>query len=94
MRDAPAPRREFAEVCQRWACVRARSRPWWIVALNLAGSVAFGVAAAASAIEPDSGEPVNEAIANVGTAIGALGFLVAALLLVRQTARAPRPAGD
>ena len=34
-------------------------RSWWIATLNLAGSVAFGVSAAAAYVVPDSGEPVN-----------------------------------
>lgn len=45
-----APRRtrrwRLAEVCHRWFCVKRRSLSWRIVAINLLGSIAFGVSAA------------------------------------------------
>jgi hypothetical protein len=60
----------------------ARTRDWWIAALNLLGSVAFGVSAVASLVEPSTMEPVSAAISNIGTAIGALCFLAGAVLLM------------
>jgi hypothetical protein len=74
----------YAEVCHRWWCVRPRSLPWWIVALTLLGSIAFGVAAIASLVEPSSGVMVNVRITNAGTSIGAACFLAGALLLPRE----------
>jgi hypothetical protein len=74
----------FAEVCHRWTCVRRRSLSWWIVALNLLGSVAFGVSAAAALIEPSTNEPVSAAIANAGTSLGAACFLLGAVLLLPE----------
>ena len=62
----------YAEVCHRWICVAVRSLSWRIVALNLLGSLAFGVSAIASWIEPASGEPVSARITNAGTALGGL----------------------
>jgi hypothetical protein len=82
----------FAEVCHRWFAVQWGSLSWWIVALNLAGSVAFGIAAIASLVEPSTGEPVSAAIANIGTAVGALGFLVGAVLLVPESMRSAEAA--
>jgi YrhK-like protein len=79
----------FAETCHRWVCLRGRSRAWRISALNLAGSVAFGVAAVASLIEPSDGEPVSAAVCNLGTAIGAVCFLAGALLLIAESRRIP-----
>ena len=76
----------YAEVCHRWWCVRRRSLSWWIVALNLLGSIAFGVAAIASLVEPSSDVMVNVRIANAGTSIGAVCFLAGALLLPREAA--------
>lgn len=76
----------YAEVCHRWWCVRRRSLSWWIVALNLLGSIAFGVAAIASLVEPSSDVMVNVRIANAGTSIGAACFLAGALLLPREAA--------
>jgi hypothetical protein len=81
----------YAEVCHRWVCLRARSLSWRIVALNLAGSVAFGVSAVTSLIEPSTAEPVSAAIANAGTAAGALCFLAGAILLIPEAARAEDP---
>ena len=77
----------YAEVCHRWVCLRARSLSWRIVTLNLVGSIAFGVSAVTSLIEPSTQEPVSAAIANAGTAIGALCFLAGALMLPLEAAR-------
>jgi hypothetical protein len=76
----------YAEVCNRWLCVKWRSLSWRIVALNLMGSVAFGAAAIASWIEPSSGEPVSARIANGGTALGGLCFLLGAIALMPEAA--------
>jgi hypothetical protein len=80
----------YAEVCHRWLCLRGHSLAWRIVALNLLGSIAFGVAAIASLVEPSSGEPVSAHVANAGTAIGGLCFLMAALALMPEQAAAER----
>ena len=74
----------FAEVCHRWFSLGPRSLPWPIVAINLLGSVAFGVSAVASLVEPASGHPVNTAFAEAGTWVGALFFLVGAVLLIPE----------
>jgi hypothetical protein len=74
----------FAEVCHRWLGFRRHSLSWRIVALNLLGSVAFGVAAIASLVEPDSGVEISARIANGGTALGGLCFLIAALALMPE----------
>jgi hypothetical protein len=78
----------YADVCPRWFCLRWRSPSWQIAALNLVGSIAFGISAATSLIEPSTQEPVSAAIANAGTAVGALCFLAGAVLLVPDAARA------
>jgi hypothetical protein len=81
----------LAGVCRRWICWRTRSRAWRIAALNMVGSVAFGVAAVTSLVEPSTSEPVSAAIANAGTTSGALCFLAGALMLIAGAAGA-RPA--
>ena len=58
-----------------------------IVSVNLAGCVAFGVSAVAGYVPPSTSAPINVDLANVATAIGALGFLVGALLLLPEEAR-------
>ena len=76
----------YAEVCHRWVCLKLRSLSWRIVTLNLLGSIAFGAAAIASLLEPASGEPLSARVANGGTAMGGLCFLVAALALMPEAA--------
>ncbi len=82
----------FAEVCHRWICWRNRTLGWKIVALNLLGSIAFGASAVASLVEPSSGEPVSARIANAGTSVGAICFLIGALLLMPEAANEERAA--
>lgn len=77
----------FAEVCGHWVCLRGRSLMWRIVALNLVGSIAFGVAAVGALVQPSTSEPVSAAVDNAGTAIGALCFLAGALMLIPEAAR-------
>lgn len=57
-----------------------RSVDWQAGWINLAGCVAFGVSAAAVFVFK-TGETVNASLANLGTFVGALCFLAAALLL-------------
>jgi hypothetical protein len=57
-----------------------------IGALNLAGSVAFGVSAVAGYVVPDTGDVLDLAAANFTTALGAVCFLAGGLLLVRTPA--------
>jgi len=72
------------EVCHGWAAWRPRSWSWWITALNLLGSIAFGISAVASYINPATGDVRNAGRANLGTLIGAVCFLVGALLLLPE----------
>jgi hypothetical protein len=74
----------YGEVCRRWWCVQPRSLSWWVVALNLTGSVAFGFAAIASLVNPSTDELVNVRITNAGTSLGAVCFLIGAILLVPE----------
>ena len=50
-------------------------------------AVAFGVSAVASHLTPDSGEPRNVELVNLGTFVGALCFLVGAALLLPERAQ-------
>lgn len=77
----------YAEVCHRWLCLRLRSLPWRIVALNMLGSLAFAAAAIASLIEPGTGEPISTRITNSATALGGLCFLWGPLALMPEAAR-------
>ena len=83
----------FGSVCfliASWLAysVRRHARPstdWWIAALNLAGSVAFGISAVAAFIVPSTGTELDLAAANWTTSLGAACFLAGALLMRRST---------
>jgi len=71
----------YALVARLW------SRDWWIAALNLLGSVAFGVSAVAARYVPTTGESANLELVNLGTFLGAVCFLVGAVLLPVESAK-------
>jgi len=78
------------EVSHGWWSWHVRIISWRIAALNLAGSVAFGVSAVASKIVSTTGEPRNIMLVNLGTAVGGLCFLAGALFLFpERTASRP-----
>ncbi len=59
-----------------------------IVSVNLFGCLAFGVSAVGAYVLPATGEVVNVTAANATTSIGALAFLVGAVLLLPEARRA------
>jgi hypothetical protein len=77
----------IAFVAIRRLQVRRPDLRWWIAAINLLGSVAFGLAAIASFVLPTTGEEINVRVVNSQTFIGALCFFVAAYMLVPQMHR-------
>jgi hypothetical protein len=79
----------WAEECHGPVAWRPRDIAWWITLVNLLGSVAFGVSAIASYVKPN-GQLVSLALTNLGTFVGAVFFLVGALLLLpERTAAEP-----
>jgi hypothetical protein len=78
------------EACHGWAAWRPKSPGWWITAVNLAGSVAFGFSAIASYVVPGTAEMLSVPVTNLGTFVGAVCFLVGAvLLLFERTEQVP-----
>ncbi|HMU79811.1 MAG TPA: hypothetical protein PKX25_05600 [Microthrixaceae bacterium] len=73
----------WAEVCHSAGRLRLRDVSWWIVVLNLLGSVFFGVSAV-GAYTLGSGELVNEWLDNAGTVAGGVCFFVAAAMLIPE----------
>jgi hypothetical protein len=73
----------WAEECDGAFAWRPWRISWWITALNLLGSVAFGVSAAASYVT-SSGQLLSLALTNLGTFVGAVCFLVGAILLLPE----------
>ena len=63
------------------------ARTWWSTWLNMAGSIWFGLSALGSFVLA-TGEVVDDTLVNLGTFLGAICFLVAALLT-----RPAKPAG-
>jgi hypothetical protein len=72
-------------VCGRPWCRRRGDTPWRIAALNLLGSVFFGISAITSFIVPSTGDVLDAEATNSTTFLGAVCFLVGGLLLL------PRP---
>jgi hypothetical protein len=76
----------FAEAGHRWWSWRPGERDWHITALNMWGSVFFGLSAVGAHVDP-SGSLNNVQLANGGTFLGALCFLVASILLMMPERR-------
>ena len=74
----------FLEVGHRLVSWMPGSRSWRIAALNLFGSVAFGVSAIASFVLPTTGDPLNVTWTNLGTLVGAVCFFIGAALLLPE----------
>ncbi|PZT75920.1 MULTISPECIES: hypothetical protein [unclassified Streptomyces] len=70
----------LAEVCHAPTGVRPHDLGWWIVTVNMTGSVLFMIAALADLVSPGEDAPVSMAISNAGTLAGALCFAVTGVL--------------
>ena len=77
----------FAVVPRPWLRWRPRNRAWALAAANLVGSIAFGVSAVASRVVLSTDTLRDAERANLGTFIGALCFLVGAMLLIPRSPR-------
>ena len=64
-----------------------RSTGWRISALNMLGSIAFGASAIGARYLRSTGELANLALVNLGTFVGAVCFLLGAILLPVESAR-------
>ncbi len=62
----------------------ADARTWHGTWLNLLGSIAFGASAVGAYVDPETGTLLSMFWANLGTLLGAICFLVAALLSRRS----------
>jgi hypothetical protein len=80
----------WVAVCHGAWAWRPRSLGWLIAALNMVGSIAFGVSAVAGYVVPETEEVRNASLMNLGTFVGALCFLAGGLLLLPLRTR-PEP---
>jgi YrhK-like protein len=76
----------WLEVCHGWWRWDPRDTPWRIVALDLAGSLAFQLSAIAAFVRPATGELLSIPVADLGTFVGAVCFLIGAALLIPELA--------
>ncbi len=74
-------------VCGRPWCRRRGDTPWRIAALNLLGSVFFGISAMTSFIVPSTGDVLDADATNATTFLGAVCFLVGGVLLMPRAGR-------
>jgi hypothetical protein len=70
------------EVCDKLWCWKPKRITWKIAAINMAGSVAFGLSAIGAFVVPETGELNNATVANSFTFIGAVLFFIGAALLI------------
>ena len=77
----------YAEAGHGWLSWRPGDLGWVIAALNLLGSIFFGLSAVGAYVVPETSELLDAALANGGTFLGALAFLVGAYLLLPEAAR-------
>jgi len=78
----------------RFRSFQPRSFPWCIAWLNMIGSIFFMISALASYVLPTTNELINSPVSVAGTLLGALCFLVGAILMFpawRHAVRAARP---
>lgn len=76
----------FMEVCHQYWAWQPRHLSWWIVILNLVGSVAFGISAVCSFVPPEPDWAGFTWMANVFTFVGAVCFLLASYLMLPEMA--------
>jgi hypothetical protein len=82
----------FAEAGHAWLSWRPRSRDWQIAAINLLGSIFFGISAIAGWVQPTTGDLLDAALDTSGTLWGAVCFLIGAVLLLPAPPPEPEPA--
>ena len=79
----------YVEVSGRLWALPKRTLESRIVTVNLLGCIAFGIAAVASYVVPSTQTMIRPGLTNLFTSLGALGFLIGALLLLPEGSQAP-----
>jgi hypothetical protein len=73
------------EVCDKMWCWNPKLITWKIAAINVLGSIAFGISAIGAFVVPETGSLNNATVANSFTFIGAVMFFIGAVLLIPAT---------
>ena len=79
------------EFCHGYWCLRLHNLSWWIVIVNLLGSIAFMVSAVFAIALRGSANLFDLWIVNLTTCIGAACFLIGAYLLLPEMTSHPQP---
>jgi TM2 domain-containing membrane protein YozV len=66
---------------------RTRDVSWWIVSINMLGSVAFGISTIYAIVLPGTGDVLDVWGVNAWTLLGAICFLIGAYLLLPELRR-------
>ena len=74
----------YAEVGHRWISWNPRSLGWRIAAINMLGSIFFGISAIAGWVQPTTGDLLDAALDTAGTFLGAICFLVGAVWMMPE----------
>lgn len=72
------------EFCHRCWCLQPRALSWWIVIVNLLGSIAFMASAVFAVVLPGTASLTDLWLVNLSTCIGAVCFLIGAYLLLPE----------
>ena len=72
----------YAEAGHAWVSWQPKSMGWRIGALNMLGSIFFGISAVAGWVQPATGDLLDAALDTSGTFWGAICFLIGAILLL------------
>jgi YrhK-like protein len=74
----------YAEVGHRWISWHPADQGWRIAAINLLGSILFGISAIAGYVVPATGDLLDAALDSSGTFFGAVCFLIGAVWMMSE----------
>ena len=83
----------LVEVGHGWIWRIVNDLGWWIVSVNQIGSVIFFLAGLASFVQPTTSTALNAGLANWGTCVGSLCFVVGGVLQFFERPSKPAPGG-
>ena len=83
----------YAEAGHHWISWRPHDMGWRIAALNMLGSIFFGISAIAGWVVPSTGDLRNAALDTSGTFWGAICFLIGAALLLPEARQSVTASG-